>query len=800
MPARFAALCVFFVVRAALGQVAADQAADLLDRPISAIHFEGLKRVSEQEVRNNIRGAVGDPFDPETVKADVHRLNRLGQFKYVDGIGQLQPDGSVVVLYRFQEQAIISDVQVVGNKLISDQDLLAVVSQFPKGPRDDFQIQRAKQAIEDLYRKRGYLLTTVTVDETELDKAGLLIFRVVEGPRVKVRDIEFFGNQAFDAEQLYAQVRTRTALLLLRKGELDEEQLANDVASIDRFYKDRGYLDVRVDHQTELSPDSSEAKVTFLISEGPRYTVRNIQVTTTDGKPLKVLAAEQIAAILELKTGDVYSYDKLRKSVRAVQDTYGLMGYLPTEETRRTYRLDDWRIYVHPNPQRVPDQPQIDLLLEIDEGQQYLVDLVIIEGNFLTRDKVIRREIRGLTPGRPFDATEIEKTQDRLMRTRLFNDARITVQKEDPDEPGMRDVLLEVKERNTGSVNFGVAVGSDSGVFGELSLTQNNFDITDFPESLDELISGRAFRGGGQQFNATLRPGTELFQFSVSLTEPHLMDSEYAGTVGGQFRTRAYKDYDEQRYGGNFRLGRQFGDVWNAGIQSRVEDIQLNNINTSAPTEVFRDAGPNVLTTLGVSLTRTTIETLTRPGKGSRFDLSFDRYGALGGDFDFNLASADYTVYFTLDEDFLGRLTTLKLSSRIGYIFGGGRAPTYERFYLGGRSLRGFDFRTVSPKGIAADTGLPSNEPVGGTWMFYAGAQYERPLFGDALTWVLFVDSGTVTDHPGFDQYRLSVGAGVRLYIPQFGEVPIAFDFGFPLLKQGSDRQQVFSFSADFPF
>ncbi len=802
------------------GSSSLDQAADLIDRPISAVRLEGLARVSRQEVANNIRAAVGEPFDIATVKNDVARLNRLGEFKYVDAVAELQPDGSVNLIYKFVEQQMINEVQVVGNKLIADQDLLAVVQLVPKGPRDDFLIQNAKRGIETLYRKRGHYLTTVTIDETELSK-GILLFRVTEGPRVKVRAIEFQGNQAFTEDQLYPEIKTRTAIFIFRKGELDEEQLTDDVASLDRYYKDRGYLDVRVDREIELSPDNTEAKVVFLIAEGDRYTLRFIQVSNPAGKPLKVFAPEQIAAILELKSGDVYSRDLLNKSIKAVKDSYGLMGYLPTEEERAAYGLQDWNVYVKPTVLRVGDQPQVDLLLEIAEGRQFNVGVLEIQGNFLTRDKVIRREVRGLNPGRLYDGTEIEKTTDRLMRTRLFNDVRITVQKEEqrddaggesqtkpdsPDnpsdqtlEPSTRDILIEVKEKNTGSVNFGVAVGSDSGIFGELSLVQNNFDVSDFPESLQELFAGRAFRGAGQKFNATLRPGTELFQYAMSITEPHLLDSDYALTVGGQFRTRVYQRYDEERFGGNVSIGRQFGDIWNIALQSRIEQITLSKIDPESPTEIFEDKGPDLLTDVGISLTRTTITTFTRPGKGSRLQLSLDHFGSLGGDFDFTTANAEYTVYFTVDEDFLGRISTIKLTSRVGYIFGG-RAPTYERFYLGGRSFRGFDFRTISPKGTRADNGLASKDPVGGEWEFFVGSQYEFPIFGDALTGVAFMDTGTVQDHVGFDEYRVSVGAGIRLYIPQFGEVPIAFDFGFPLLKNGNDKAQLFSFSAELPF
>lgn len=780
-----------------------DQNADLLDRPVSEVRLEGLKRVTETTVRNNIRTAVGDPFDPSVIKGDVARLNRLGQFRFVEADAQLQNDGSVVVLFRFVEQPIITEINVVGNRLISNEDLLAAVTLAPGGPRDDFLIQNARRSMEEMYRKRGHYLTTVMVDETELERAGLLIFKVNEGPRVKVRAVEFRGNEAFTSDQLFHEVKTRPAIFLLRKGELDEEQLIDDVAALDRFYKDRGYLDVRVDREIELSPDGEEAKVVFLVAEGARYTLRSVKTTDIDGGPLTVFAPEQIGAMMELKPGDAFSRDLMRKSVQAIQDAYGLMGYMLSEEDRRAFRLEDWSVFVRTVVERVPDAAQVDLVLEIAEGEPQRVGEVQIQGNFLTRDRVIRRELglggRGLTPGRPFDTRQIAESERRLERTRLFNQARITVQREDPDDPGYRDVLVEIKERNTGSVNFGVAVGSDAGLFGEFSITQNNFDVTDTPESLDELLSGRAFRGAGQRFNITLRPGTEIFQFITSLTEPHLLDSEYSLSTSAQFFNRIYTRYDEQRFGGSVGIGRAFGEVWTVNVRARGERVELNNIDPFAPTEIFLDAGPDLLTSLGFSVTRTTITQVLRPGSGSRFEIGFDQFGALGGDISFSRASAEYTVYFTIDEDFLGRLTTLRINSRVGHIFGG-RAPTYERFYMGGRSFRGFEFRTISPRGIRADTLAPSNDPVGGTWQFFLGSQYEMPLLGDALSGVIFVDSGTVTNDVGLDDYRVSAGVGIRLHIPQFGPTPLAFDFGVPLVKQSGDDDQVFSFSAELPF
>lgn len=770
-----------------LPQAQQQQDADLIDRPISAVRFEGLVHVPDQFVRNNVRTAVGDPYLPDVVGDDVRRLTRLGRFRTVMARLELQSDGSVVIIFELEEQAILSVVQVVGNRLVPDQDILTLVRLAPGDPVDDFRIQNSLRAIEDLYRERGHYLTAVTINATELEESGVLIFTVIEGPRVRIKEVAFQGNERVADAQLSPQIKTRAYVPLVRKGVLDRQMLADDVASIDRYYRDRGYLDVRVDYLPELSPDNKEAKVTFLISEGRQYMLRSLKVRNdaTGGDVLRVFTIEQIAALLDIKTGDVFSYDRLTRSLRILQDAYHEMGYLDVE--------------LRDSVSRTPgEEPLVDLTLIISEGRRYKVGLITLAGNRLTRDKVIRREIR-LQPGRWFDGTEIAGMTNRLQRTRLFGTVNTTLVEPDPNDPH-RDMLVEVTETDTGSVNFGVAIGSDSGAFGEVSINQRNFDILDTPETLEEYIRGKAFRGGGQRFSMVLRPGDEIFLYSVSLTEPHFMESDYALSVGGSVYQRRFRLFDEKRLTFSTGVSRRLGDVWNMGISVKAENVELDDIEPDAPLSVFADTGPDALTQLSLTLTRTTIASLTRPGRGNRLELRYDFAGALGGDITFHRFSADYTHILTLDEDFLGRLTTLKLVGRAGYIIADGRVPTYERFYLGGRTFRGFDFREVSPKGIAADTLLPSPEPIGGLWMFYAGAQYEFPMFEETMTGVFFIDSGTVTPDIGLSSYRASIGTGVRLYIPQLGPVPLAFDFAFPFLKEDTDDTQVFSFSVELPF
>jgi outer membrane protein insertion porin family len=770
-----------------LGQPVDEGEPDLVDRPIAEIRVEGLHRVPEQLVRNQLRSAVGDPYDPAVVKADVSLLYRLGEFQSIDAVVEPLEDGSVLLVYRLAEAAIITEVQVVGNKVISDQDLLAAARVTRGLPRDDFRIDKAKRAIEALYRERGHYLTTVTVDESELDETGVLLFRVIEGPRVKVKAIEFDGNHAFSDDQLHAEISTRTAFPLFRRGELDEEKLIDDVNTLVRFYEDRGYLDVRVDRTIELSPDHTEVKVTFLIVEGRLFTLHAVR---TEPQNLRVFAPAQIENLLDIKPGDVFARKKIDSSRKAIEDAYGLLGYLDVRV--RTQQL------------RSGDEPQVDLLLRIEEGKQYKVGLVHITGNFLTLDRVIRRELRNLRPGRPYDAREIERAAHRIRATRLFSDVHITVLDPDPADPEYRDLLVEVRESNTGSVNFGVAAGSDTGIFGEFSLTQRNFDITDFPESPGELISGRAFRGGGQRFNMTLRPGDELFQYVVSWTEPNFFDTPNTLRVSGLYAEREYRSggstlYDERRLSFPITVGRRLGEFWDLALTGKFERVELDDIDPAAPVDYFAAAGPDDLTSLRASLVRSTVTTINRPGEGSRTELSWEQFGAIGGDYTFSKVDAEYTVFLTMRRDFLGRASILKLNARAGYIFGSDDAPPYERFYLGGRSFRGFEFRTISPKGINR-SGRQTDDPVGGDWLVFLGAQYEVPLLAEALTGVVFLDSGTVVDDVGFEDYRVSAGFGVRIYIQQFGPVPIAFDFGFPLREEDGDDTEVFSFSAELPF
>jgi outer membrane protein insertion porin family len=742
-----------------------------------------LDEATVELARNQLRLREGMPFSAQLASADISRLNRLGRFKRVESSVTLLADGSVDLVYTLDLQVVIRGVQTVGNKEFSDQELGRIVDVLEGTPVDTTRLDRACRRIEDRYREKGYYNALVTVDEKELATSNIVLFKVREGSKTKITEIRFEGNVSFTPRELEGQIKTQRAWLFGR-GQLDNEVLADDVAALVTFYRDRGFLDVRTDRVITPSPDGREVLVTFVLDEGPQYTLRDVKVAFAGSESEQVFSVEQLLGLMTIKPGGVYSDRQLKVSLDSIKAAYHKLGYADADVRRRE--------------QRDLNTPQVDLWLVISEGRAFDTGQVIIRGNTLTRDDVVRREVQFL-PNRPLDATLKPETEARLRRTRLFapESAKVTLQAEKPEEPGSRDVLVEVDETNTGSFNIGGAVNSDSGLSAIISLTQRNFDVTDTPDTFGEFFRGEAFRGGGQTFNITASPGSERQIFTIGLTDPYLFDTDYAGSAQAFYFTRFYREYDEQRYGAKFSLGRRFGSRWNASIPLRIENISISDIDDDAAAEYFEYTDDNLLYGVGLTLTRSSVDDFIRPSKGSKTEVGVEQ---VGGDFPFTSVRGEYSVYARLAEDVLGRKTVLQLTTRASHILQDtDEVPFYEQYFMGGQNFRGFGFRGVSPMGLDRD-GNQTDDPTGGTFSFFAGAEVIQPLYEELISGVAFIDTGTVDDDIGFDKYRVSVGLGVRIYIEALSPAPLAFDFGIPLLKEETDNTRIFTFSIDVPF
>lgn len=779
----------------AAAQVASPE--DYEDRPIREIRVttiapenapgDEILGSDRQRILNTIRAAAGTPYRAETVLDDVTQLNRLGIFRRVESFAQQLADGGVVLFYAVEQQPVVQDVQVTGNRRLNDAQLASAIDLLVGTPIDRFQIDRAARRIEDLYREKGYYLARVTVDLEELEASNIVLFRIREGQRVRVTDIQFEGNETISGRLLRREVDTNIAGLL-RTGEIDDLKLDGDVANLITYYRNRGYLDVRADRVVRPSPDSREAVVIFLIDEGPVYTLRDVTVRFAPGFD-PVFTEAQIEGLLLLNPGDVYGIEKLRQSVDAVQRAYWQLGYADA--------------VVNNAELRDPDEPRMDLQLSISPGKQFKTGFVAIGGNDITKDKVIRRHLE-YAPERPLDRNAIERSESRLRQLRLFSPlppnrgVKTTIQPEDPASPGYRDVLVEITETDTGEFAMGGAVSSDAGVVGRIALTQRNFDVADTPDTFGDLFSGKALRGAGQTFNIELLPGNEIQTYSIGLSEPYLFESDYSGSATAYFRDRIFDEFTEERFGGRISVGRRFGTRWVGNVALRLDSVTLSDLTADRPVDFFEVEERSQFVGIRPGLTRTSLDKIFLPSSGSRTELSIEQ---VAGDFNFTTIRAEHSVYIPVRQDFLGRDTVLKFEVKSAYQpQGEDEVPTYERMYLGGASFRGFQFRTISPRSVRNDNGQPSDDPVGGTWMLFTGAEIRHPIYEDIFHVVGFVDAGTVTNEIGIEDYRVSVGFGLRFSIPQLSPAPIALDFGFPIVEQDTDEGRLFTFSVDLPF
>ena len=625
----------------------------------------------------------------------------------------------------------------------------------------------ARQAILRRYEEMGRLFAGVELVEGDKPGDSRVVFNITEGPVVKVKSISFEGNTFVTGARLRTQIDSTREFLWLG-GRYDPISVERDVSRLEEYYRSFGYQDVRVSRELLTDDNPRAIHLIFHINEGIRYRVTATQV---DG--IKSMSPEQALPHPKQAADDFYTKVKIEADMAAIRDRIGYNGQSATVREEHHY-TGPGQLVVH---------------YEVQERQPTKVAQIFIVGNEVTRENVIRRQIP-LYPGQILTYPDLRLAERNLARLNIFetNPAtgiRPTVTVIDPDlDTEYKDILVTVNETQTGSLLFGVGVNSDAGLTGSIVLNERNFDISKFPTSLDDLLSGHAFRGGGQEFRAEAMPGTQLQRYTVSWREPSLLDSPYSLGISGYYWDRIYNEYTETRLGTRLTVGRKFGQNWSVSETLRLEDVGVHNVPFYEPIDFQEVLGDHFLAGLRTAVTWDTRDSYLRPTEGSYVQASFEQFL---GDFSFPQILVEGNKYFTTYEraDGSGR-HVLALRSQIGWT--GSNTPVFERFYAGGfQSLRGFEFRGVGPDVLGFK--------VGGDFLFLNSLEYQIPILAnDHLYAVAFVDSGTVERQVEIRDYRVSAGFGLRIVVPMLGPVPIALDFGFPIVKGPTDHEQVFSF------
>jgi outer membrane protein insertion porin family len=705
------------------------------------VQFVGNQTVAPERLLSHMSTRVGDKLSMAQVDEDVKSLYASGDVENVRILAE-QTSGGVAVIVVAQTRAVYGGVEFVGNTLIETSKLAGKVDLNVNKPIDESVLQTAREEMQEMYRKKGFSEATVTysIGAPTAEGYSKVLFSIDEGTQGVLRNIEFVGNSAFNASRLKEQMSQKEKSITTmfgKGGSTDPETLAQDVRSIEDFYRDNGYLNARVVNVSRMRVDAKYVDVIFTIEEGQTYQVDSIGITG-----ITVLDMQNdVLPYLKTEAGQAFAGNKLKDDIKVITDQYGRRGYA---EARVTPRLDD------------AGNGSVRVVLDVTEGRAYKVGQVHIEGNDKTKDHVIRRELP-LEPGQMYDTTKTDVTQRRLENMNYFSN--VEIMPIDTSYIDEKDLLIRVVEKPTGTVNFGAGFSSIDNLTGFFEVTQTNFDLFDWP----------SFTGAGQRFRFSVRAGSERTDASVSITEPWLFGQRLAFTTELYYRDLLFlsDQYDQTNYGAALSLRKSIGEFTYLVGDYRAEQVQIDAEPNASPAFVAEE-GDFFKSSLGASVVRDTRDNVFLPREGNKVSAGFE-FAGLGGDVDDTIATISAAQYFTLPGDIIVSLNGEFNNSTEGdHIF--------TRHFLGGaNTLRGFDYRDVGPRDPV------SGEVLGGNTSYYGTIEASIPVV-EKIRFATFYDVGEVTDGPvGSIEGGLNSdwGIGLRLFV--LGSAPVRLDYAFPL-------------------
>lgn len=795
----------------AVGPVTNDEATP--DQPIVEIRVEGNTTIPDEAILKHVKTRTGRAATPKQVREDVRTLYNLKWFFSVEPRYR-QTDDGITLVFHVIERPVLQKVTFQGNKDIKTKKLDELIGLRTGGAYDVSINREAVRKIEDHYHEKGYVFASVTLAKGDSKDDREVVFEIVEGPKVKVSNVKFVGNNFASDALLRTKIQTSVLKFWLLGGKFDPATIPGDVEAVTEYYHSLGFFDVKVQQPKQLfSKDKSRLVLEYEIEEGQRYKIRNIEIAGN-----QVLSTNKLRTGMEVKSGEYFTERKLNKDIQKVTQQYGELGRIFAK--------------IDASPRFLESPGLVDIVYNLDEDQPQRIRRinVHIEGdNPHTKESVVLHRI-GVKPGDLANQRAIKLGEGRLkgqifatgqggtkpprievVRSQQRPDLSETIVRaqgvNDPAQqgssiyggsnqtdplgnlfggppPGWVDLDVYGQETQTGRLMFGVGVNSNAGLLGNIVLEENNFDISRPPRSWQDVVDGVAWRGAGQQFRIEAVPGNLLSRYVVSFTDPYFLDQDISFGVSGFYFQRFYRDWNESRLGGRVTLGKIFTQQITGNVALRLEDINLTSPSNPYEPLLAAALGDNFLSTVRLGLTHDTRDSPFLPGSGHFVEGSFEQ---AFGNFNYSRAELDGRQYFTTYErpDGSGR-QIFTLAGNLAWT--GNDTPIFERYFGGGfQSFRGFQFRGVSP--------LDQGVRVGGQFLALGTAEYMVPITADGtIQAVAFTDFGTVDNSVSFSEFRVTMGGGVRVTVPAMGPVPIALDFAWPITKQNNDIVQVFSF------
>jgi outer membrane protein insertion porin family len=740
---------------------------------ILEVDVSGAKTVAKETILAKVQMKAGSPYEEASVSDDIRRIFALGYFTDVRADLEARPEG-VRLVFIVKEKPAIAAIEVEGHRVLGTPrvlDLFAVTKGELYDPR---KVKEGTESIRAEYARRGFSDCEV-VSRVDLDEAAntaTIYLLIDEGARLVIRQILVEGNQAFPDRRIRAVLKTKRRRWF-RPGVYDAKVLDEDLERVRAFYRKHGYQDVRVSQEVYRDPAGRGLTIHLKVEEGLQHRVGQV---TLSGAVL--FPEREIRRVLTLKPGGVYSEASLQEDLRLIKQYYGDRGYIHAEVT--------------PDPQLDPVTKRVNLTYHLTERELVSINRIEIQGNLRTKDAVIRRELR-VYPGEPFNGAKTRKSLDRLYNLGYFEE--VTVETEPTDAPDREDLIVKVKESKTGSFSIGGGFSSIDRLVGLVELEQRNFDWKNPP----------TFTGAGQDLRLRAELGTVRRYFDLAFTEPWIFGRPLSFGIDAYNRTRLRSSnlglaFEEERRGGGVRLGKEFADLIQVGLNYQLFRTEISDVADEASADLKAEQGSNTVSVGGVSFAVDARDNRFDPTKGWFLFSSVDLAGGIFGfDKDFIRVQGGGSVYVPHADRFV-----LESRIRAGIVDAyrdSTEVPIFERFFGGGSgTIRGFRERRVGPRDPL------SNDPIGGESILVGTVEEVMTIVKDErgkpiLKGSAFLDVGDVWRRVDefAESFKVGTGVGARVNTP-IG--PLRLDLGFPITEEeeGEKREPRFHFNLSRSF
>ena len=636
---------------------------------ISDIRIEGLQRMSAGSVFAEIPYNVGDEMDDAALRVIVKDVFNTGSFNDV----QVGRDGNVLVVV-VEERPAIDSIEIDGNKAIKTEALLEGLEKSGLSQGEIFKkvtLEHIRTDLERQYVSQGRYGASIETEVEELPRNRVkLIINVTEGDVSGIRHINIVGNKVFDNKVLMEILELKQPTLLsfyTKDDQYSKEKLTGDLEKLESYYLDRGYLNFVVDStQVSISPNRENVYITINIIEGEKYTVRDVDIAGE----LHDVPEAGIRSLLSVYAGQVFSRQLITDSEERIEAALGNSGYTFASATGQ------------PVPTEADDEVTVKFF--IDAGRRAYVRRINFQGNTLTQDKVLRREMRQMEGGWASTAS-IEHSKLRLERLGFFKEVNV----ETPAVPGVDDQIdvdYTVEEQPTGSISATLGYAEAAGLILGASYQQNNVF------------------GTGNSVNLGINYSAFQTSYNFSYFDPYYTVDGVSRGYSVFFRSTNFDErniarFSTDSYGGSVNFGYPISEIARIGFNVGYESTNIKEgIYPAQEISQFLATEGNKfnLVSLSASYSMSALNRGLLPTAGKSQSLSYEMT-VPGSQLEFFRVNYEGQIFYPLPSVF-----TLRLKTSLGYGDGYGKTnsfPFYKNFYAGGfGSVRGYEANTLGPR------------------------------------------------------------------------------------------------------